>query len=78
MEFENCVVSWKCGKCDVMHTQEFTDERAGEVLVLVAMIVMAEDNPHLTVSVTRNGCVYDETTPVLLATTVAVINGEIG
>lgn len=77
MEFENCVVTWKCGKCDVMHTQEFTDEQAGEILVLVASIVMIEDNPHLTVSVTRDGCVYDETAPVLLATTVAVMTGEI-
>lgn len=78
MEFENCVVSWKCGKCDVMHTQEFTNERASEVLVLVAMIVLNEDNPHLTVNVTRDGCVYDETMPVLFATTVAVMNGQIG
>lgn len=67
---EQVTVNWKCGKCDVMHAREFTiqdqvTDRV-EVIELVMMIIINEDEPHLSVFCVRDGVTTDETVQVLL------------
>lgn len=76
---ETVEVNWKCGKCDLMHRETFDgdDTSRKKVIELVALIVEGEDEPHLSVIVTRDGEKTNETSAVLLACMLAVIRGAI-